>query len=214
MYDIKKSFIYNNKMKKKIKFRLAELIIDQKAIDFYAEEIYDYHIFYKFLIFSQITSFKEEVFANLKDEDELVNKYASVILNIINPLFKTSFELMNKDDLKYFKILIHGSIVILLELYYDSVNNYIISKDLEAHVSDHVAIFYMVMEIIFKEDEPIILPDPYKATNPEDIECFDEEILVDFVREIINSCTNFDEALDPIVKRIGDKKWKKQKKKE
>lgn len=214
MYDIKKSFIYNNKMKKKIKFRLAELIIDQKAIDFYAEEIYDYHIFYKYLVFSQISSFKEEVFANLKDEDELVNKYASVILNIINPLFKTSFELMNKDDLKYFKILIHGSIVILLELYYDSVNNYIISKDLEAYVSDHVAIFYMVMEIIFKEDEPIILPDPYKATNPEDIECFDEEILVGFVREIINSCTNFDEALDPIVKRIGDKKWKKQKKKE
>ena len=212
MYDIKKSFIYNNKMKKKIKFRLAELIIDQKAIDFYAEEIYDYHIFYKFLIFSQITSFKEEVFANLKDEDELVNKYASVILNIINPLFKNTFELMDEEDLKYFRILIHGSIVILLELYYDSVKNYIETKDLESYVSDHVAIFYMVMGVVFKDDEPIF--DPSKSSNLEELTAFDEEILTNFVEEIITSCTIFNESLDPIVKRIGDKKWKKQKKKE
>lgn len=204
MYDIKKSFIYNNKMKKKIKFRLAELIIDQKAIDFYAEEIYDYHIFYKFLIFSQITSFKEEVFANRDSKDNLVNDFSGVILNIINPLFKTSFELMDEEDLKYFRILIHGSIVILLELYYDSVKNYMETKDLESYVSDHVAIFYMVMGVVFKDDEPIF--DPSKSSNLEELTSFDEEILTSFVEEIITSCTIFNESLDPLVRRIGDNK--------
>ena len=189
MYDIKKSFIYNNKMKKKIKYRLAELIIDQKAIDFYAEEIYDYHIFYKFLIFSQITSFKEEVFANRNSKDNLVNDFSGVILNIINPLFKNTFELMDEEDLKYFRILIHGSIVILLELYYDSVKNYIETKDLESYVSDHVAIFYMVMGVVFKDDEPIF--DPSKSSNLEELTAFDEEILTNFVEEIITSCTIF-----------------------
>lgn len=204
MYDIKKSFIYNNKMKKKIKYRLAELIIDQKAIDFYAEEIYDYHIFYKFLIFSQITSFKEEVFANRNSKDNLVNDFSGIILNIINPLFKNTFELMDEEDLKYFRILIHGSIVILLELYYDSVKNYIETKDLESYVSDHVAIFYMVMGVVFKDDEPIF--DPSKSSNLEELTVFDEEILTNFVEEIITSCTIFNESLDPLVKRIGDNK--------
>lgn len=204
MYDIKKSFIYNNKMKKKIKYRLAELIIDQKAIDFYAEEIYDYHIFYKFLIFSQITSFKEEVFANRNSKDNLVNDFSGVILNIINPLFKNTFELMDEEDLKYFRILIHGSIVILLELYYDSAKNYIETKDLESYVSDHVAIFYMVMGVVFKDDEPIF--DPSKSSNLEELTVFDEEILTNFVEEIITSCTIFNESLDPLVKRIGDNK--------
>lgn len=204
MYDIKKSFIYNNKMKKKIKYRLAELIIDQKAIDFYAEEIYDYHIFYKFLIFSQITSFKEEVFANRNSKDNLVNDFSGVILNIINPLFKNTFELMDEEDLKYFRILIHGSIVILLELYYDSVKNYMETKDLESYVSDHVAIFYMVMGVVFKDDEPIF--DPSKSSNLEELTVFDEEILTNFVEEIITSCTIFNESLDPLVKRIGDNK--------
>ncbi len=204
MYDIKKSFIYNNKMKKKIKYRLAELIIDQKAIDFYAEEIYDYHIFYKYLIFSQIISFKEEVYYKKKSKDELVNDYGGIILNIINPLFKSSFELMDENELKYFRILIHGSIIILLELYYDSINNYIQSKDLDSYISDHVAIFYMVMEIVFKDDEPIL--DPDKATNLDEVSDIDEEILTSFVEEIISSCTNFNESLDPLVKRIGDNK--------